>query len=65
MTDEKNEPQVIRERRHFKPFEVRKPRLRNSCPSCGSLDVKKKRNTYDYECGRCRWKGSTIKKIYY
>jgi ribosomal protein L37AE/L43A len=65
MIDEQNTMQVIRERRHYRPFEARKPRLRSSCPKCGSLDVKKRRDTYNYICGRCGWKGETVAKIKY
>jgi ribosomal protein S27AE len=65
MIDEQSGIQVIRERKRYKPFEARKPRLRNSCPKCGSLDVAKRRDTYDYVCGRCKWKGNTVMKVYY
>lgn len=63
MIDEQNTMQVIRERRRYIPFEAKKPRLRNSCPRCGSLDVKKRRDTYDYICGHCRWTGESIVKV--
>lgn len=65
MTDEKNIVQIIRKRKRYKPFELRKPRLRNSCPKCGSLDVKKKRGNYNYKCGRCGWEGESVTKIIY
>jgi predicted RNA-binding Zn-ribbon protein involved in translation (DUF1610 family) len=65
MSEEKNTVPVIRERKNYKPFEIKKPRLRNSCPKCGSLDVKKRKDTYDYVCGRCRWEGEVIMKVYY
>lgn len=45
------------------PFEAKKSRLRNSCPSCKSLDVRKRRDKYDYICRRCGWIGETVTNI--
>lgn len=65
MTDEQNIIQVKRERRSYRPFEAKKPRLRNACPKCKSLNVKKRRDTYDYVCNRCKWEGTTVIKVDY
>lgn len=65
MTEEQNMMQVKREIRRYMPFEAKKPRLRNSCPICRSLDVKKRKDIYDYICHRCGWIGETITKIEY
>lgn len=65
MTNEQNIIQVRREKRRYIPFEAKKPRLRNSCPRCGSLNVKKRRDTYNYVCHRCQWEGNTVIKVDY
>lgn len=49
--------------RRYRSFEAKKPRERNTCPKCGSLDVKKRRSTLDYKCGRCGWIGESVGKI--
>lgn len=65
MTCEQDMIQVRREKRRYIPFEAKKSRLRNSCPKCGSLNVKKRRDTYYYICHRCGWTGEKIIKIDY
>lgn len=40
-----------------------KPRERNVCPVCNSLDVIKRKTTQDYYCHNCRWRGKSIIKI--
>lgn len=65
MTEEQNIIQVKREKRRYIPFEAKKSRLRNVCPKCKSLDVRKRRDTYDYICHHCRWTGEKVIKIEY
>lgn len=65
MTDEQNMMQVKKGRRRYIPFEAKKSRLRNSCPRCRSLNVKKRKETYDYICHRCGWIGEKVIKIDY
>ena len=65
MIEEQNIIQVRREKRRYIPFEAKKSRLRNSCPKCGSINVRKRRDTYDYICHHCGWKGETTTKIEY
>jgi len=55
----------VERKRRYMPFEAKKPRERKSCPICGSLDVKKRRSTMDYKCGRCEWIGESVEKIEY
>lgn len=57
--------QVRREKRYYRTFEAKRPRTRNSCPKCRSLNVRKRRDTYDYICYHCGWKGETVTKIEY
>lgn len=56
---------IKRERRHYKPFESKKPRPRNSCPKCGSINVRKRIHTRDYKCHHCGWNGENIAKTEY
>lgn len=68
MTDEQNIERPIkvrREKRRYIPFEAKRSRLRNACPRCGSINVKKRKDLYDYICYRCGWKGETVTKIEY
>lgn len=65
MVEEQNIIQVRREKRRYIPFEAKRPRLRNSCPKCGSLGVRKRKETYDYICHRYGWTGETTTKIEY
>ena len=65
MEGEKGIIRVRREKRRYIPFEAKKSRLRNSCPKCGSISVRKRRDTFDYICQRCGWTGETIIKIEY
>lgn len=53
----------IDRKRKYRSFEDKKPRERNVCKKCGSLDVKKRRSTLDYKCGRCGWIGESVGKI--
>ena len=62
MTEEEK---VNRKNRHYIPFESRKPRLRNSCPKCGSVNVRKRRTINNYVCYRCGWTGENALKIEY
>ena len=43
--------------------ESRKPRQRSACPKCDSVLVKKRRRTNDYVCSKCKWEGSSDKKV--
>ena len=63
--ENKHDIHVDREKRHYIPFEARRTRLRNACPKCGSVNVKKRRDTYDYTCQHCGWKGEGVIKIEY
>ena len=68
MADEQNigkSIRVKREKRHYIAFEAKRSRLRNSCPRCGSLNVRKRRDVYNYACNRCGWEGESIIKIEY
>ena len=56
---------VNRKTRRYIPFEAKKPRIRNSCPRCGSVNVRKIRDIYNYVCYRCGWEGIGIIKIEY
>lgn len=56
---------VNRQIRHYIAFESKRPRPRNSCPKCNSLDVRKRRDIYDYICRRCGWIGEKVTKIEY
>lgn len=65
MADKKAITKVRRDKRRYRPFESKKSRERNSCPVCGSVNVRKRRETYDYICYRCGWKGNAVIKIEY
>ena len=51
-------------RRNYRPFEAKKPRLRNKCPDCGSVSVRKLSRSRLYVCV-CGWKGENVIKEEY
>ena len=53
------------EKRHYRPFESKIPRSRNSCPTCGSINVGKRKKNHSYKCYRCGWEGETASKVEY
>lgn len=52
-------------RRIYRSFEAHKPRLRSSCPNCGSVCVKRRSRFRDYICDVCGWKGENVVKVEY
>jgi predicted RNA-binding Zn-ribbon protein involved in translation (DUF1610 family) len=56
---------VRRERRRYIPSESKKPILRNLCPRCGSISIRKRIISKDFKCDRCGWEGASVTKIEY
>lgn len=50
----------VERRKIYRPFEAKRPRKRNVCPKCGSLNVRRRRSTMNYTCGRCGWVGESV-----
>lgn len=63
QVEKAKEVEKVKRDRRYIPFENKRPRERKACPKCDSLNVKKRRSTYDYICGRCGWVGQGIKIV--
>jgi ribosomal protein L37AE/L43A len=51
--------------RTFRFGESKKPRIRNACPACQSINLTMRTTKKIYVCERCGWKGKNIIKIEY
>lgn len=58
----KSKTKVDRKHLGYISFEAKKPRKRNICPDCESLNIQKRVTTGDYKCWRCGWRGTIIKR---